>query len=176
ADHRDGYAVAVRLALVERRDRDRKPHANADVAMGDDLGVGRRRTAGDQNGDHSGTSEHRRASRVGELVPAFLAIHSGLPPREIRSRRAPLIAPRAAANWLDNRTFWIWHPPLNLRRVFAIRPPDLLTGEVAAPGRSDRQSNISCAAPKRLLDQGFTDVFDLRHRGQYHLRDLRHPT
>jgi acyl carrier protein len=27
---------------------------------------------------------------------------------------------------------------------------------MAAPGRSDRQSNVGGAAPKRLLDQGFT--------------------
>jgi hypothetical protein len=61
----------------------------------------------------------------------------------------------------DNRAFAAAAPPLNLRRLFAIRAPDLLAGKKAGTGAVRPQSQSRWAAPKSVLDQGYTDVFDL---------------
>src|SRR5262245_34618091 len=95
-------------------------------------------------------------------------------PRSRRSRRRPefRIIPWPAPaitlkrrsgglNMLDRRRFPARAPPLNLGPHFAIRARDLSLGKWAAPGRSDPQSQTSARLPKRVADQGFTDVFDL---------------
>jgi hypothetical protein len=62
--HGNRHAVAVLLALIKGGNRNRQPHADAHVAMGDDLRVRGRRhgTYGDGGGSKHEPNGHERTS------------------------------------------------------------------------------------------------------------------